>query len=594
MRRRWRLILHVARMTVRTDRRTTVLLLLLILAQALVVAMTGVSQRWLIDAGTAGRGRAVAAAVVLGAVAYAISAAGGRVQNNMQLYLNARVAVGLTAEVLGTVARVPTVAHLERAEELDRVTRLSWRGGMLAGLPWAGVGAVAAGLSLLASITLLVLVHPLLAVLAVLAVPPMVASLRANRIIRDAQDACTEMQRTEQRLHQLCTQAESARELYLTGGGAELDRRADALRTAATELQFAAHGRALLRQGAGWLIYLAGFVGALLLVYRLIGRGTASLGDAVLVFTVTTQLQGQVRLVVEQFRRLAESGNVIDDYWWLRDRADGSGRPGEMPPARIRDGIELDRVSFRYPGARRDALHEVTLRLPAGATIALVGDNGAGKSTLVNLLTGVYEPTDGAVRVDGRPLAELDLPGWQHGVSGVPQDFARIQFVVRETVGVGDLPRLRDEETVRTAVRRAGAGTVVAGLPDDLETQLGRAFGGAEPSPGQWQRLALARALMRPRPRLVVLDEPSAALDPQAEYELFQSFAEQVRAVTDEGGIALLVSHRLSTVRMAGLIVVLRAGRIAEIGTHAELLAADGEYAEMFRLQHSAFHGEAP
>jgi len=224
----------------------------------------------------------------------------------------------------------------------------------------------------------------------------------------------------------------------------------------------------------------------------------------------------------------------------------------------------------------------------------VVGANGAGKSTLIKLLTGVYEPTAGHLSVDGEPLSALDRDGWRARLSGVYQDFARLRLRTRETVGVGSIRHVRERPAVTAAVDRAGAADLLTRLPQGLDTQLGAAFGGVEPSLGQWQRLALARSLMREvtgeRPPLcVVLDEPTAALDPLAEYALFQHFVAQVRTATRQGAVTVLVSHRFTTVRMADLIVVLADGRVTEQGTHAELMAAGGGYAELYALQEHAY-----
>jgi ATP-binding cassette subfamily B protein len=241
-------------------------------------------------------------------------------------------------------------------------------------------------------------------------------------------------------------------------------------------------------------------------------------------------------------------------------------------------------VRFRYPGADEDTLRGVSLELPAGRTVAVVGANGAGKSTLIKLLTGVHQPTGGEILAAGTPLHEIAPAAWRARLSGVYQDFAKLRLLVRETVGVGAVRQIRDRTAVAGAISRAGAPHA-----DGLDIRLGAAFGGIEPSLGQWQRFALARSMMREGPLLMVLDEPSAALDPLAEHELFEQFVGQVRAATEAGAVTVLVSHRFTTVRMADLIVVLDDGRVTERGTHEELMAAGGTYAELYRLQERAY-----
>jgi ATP-binding cassette subfamily B protein len=219
--------------------------------------------------------------------------------------------------------------------------------------------------------------------------------------------------------------------------------------------------------------------------------------------------------------------------------------------------------------------------------VAVVGENGAGKSTLVKLLCRFYEPTAGTIELDGVDLRGLPADRWRERIAAGFQDFSRFELLARETVGVGDLPRLADEAAVAAALDRAGAADVTPRLPRGLATPLGLSQpDGVELSGGQWQKLALGRAMMRETPLLLVLDEPTAALDAEAEHRLFERYAAGAhRLARRTGAVTVLVSHRFSTVRMADLILVMSGSRIAESGSHAELMAADGLYAELYRLQ---------
>ncbi|MBI2149036.1 MAG: ABC transporter ATP-binding protein, partial [Acidobacteria bacterium] len=229
-----------------------------------------------------------------------------------------------------------------------------------------------------------------------------------------------------------------------------------------------------------------------------------------------------------------------------------------------------------------------SLTLPAGAVIAIVGENGAGKTTLVKLLGKFYEPTSGAILVDGRPLARMPADAWRERLAGAFQDFFRFEFRALHSIGVGDVPRLDDAPAVTAAVDRAGAAGVVAGFAAGLETQLGPTWpGGVEVSFGQWQKIALARAFMRDDPLVVVLDEPTAALDAETEHALFERYAAAARETN--GRITVLVSHRFSTVRMADLIVVLDGARVVEVGSHDELMAKRGPYSELYGIQAAAY-----
>jgi ATP-binding cassette, subfamily B, bacterial len=222
--------------------------------------------------------------------------------------------------------------------------------------------------------------------------------------------------------------------------------------------------------------------------------------------------------------------------------------------------------------------------------VAVVGENGAGKTTLVKLLARLYEPTAGRILVDGVDLRRLDPDAWRARIAAGFQDFARFELLAREAVGVGHLARIGDATAVRGALGRAGAAQVVTSLPGGLETQLGRAWhGGVDLSGGEWQRLALGRAFMREGPLLLVLDEPTAAIDAPTEHALFERFAAAARSGASRGTVTLLISHRFSTVRMADLILVLDGGRVVERGSHDELMQRRGLYAELFDLQAAAY-----
>jgi ATP-binding cassette, subfamily B, bacterial len=257
-------------------------------------------------------------------------------------------------------------------------------------------------------------------------------------------------------------------------------------------------------------------------------------------------------------------------------------------PDTLGDGIRLEDVSFTYPGAAEPVLHGVDLLLPAGTTVAVIGENGAGKTTLVKLLTGMYAPTGGRITVDGVDLAAVDPDDWRRHLTAIFQDFMRPQMILRDAVGMGDLPRREDDDALDAGLVRAGADVLAKEVGP--ETLLGRYFaGGRELSGGQWQRVGLARGMMRPAPLLTVLDEPTAALDAPTEAALFERFAGAAERSSAAGAVTVLVSHRFSTVRIADLIVVVEGGRITETGSHDDLLAAGGTYAQLFALQARAY-----
>ena len=241
-------------------------------------------------------------------------------------------------------------------------------------------------------------------------------------------------------------------------------------------------------------------------------------------------------------------------------------------------------------------LEDVDLHLKAGTVVAIVGENGAGKTTMIKLLAGLYQPTRGRILLDGADLARMPVDEWRARLAGAFQDFFRFEFRALHTVGIGDVARLDERPAVDAAVDRAGANDVVEALLAGLDTQLGPSWPeGVEVSFGQWQKLALARGFMREGPLLLVLDEPTASLDAETEHALFERYAAASAASaggddTPPGGrITVLVSHRFSTVRMADVIVVLDGARVVEVGSHEELVARDGLYAELFAIQAAAY-----
>jgi ATP-binding cassette subfamily B protein len=260
-------------------------------------------------------------------------------------------------------------------------------------------------------------------------------------------------------------------------------------------------------------------------------------------------------------------------------------KPGALPaPRRFRHGFEFESVSFAYPGSERKVLDRLDLRIEPGERIALIGENGQGKTTIVKLLTRLYDPAAGRILLDGVDLREYSIEDLHSQIGVIFQDFMRYEMTARQNIAVGRIEEISDDGSIERAARKSLADEVIRRLPKGYEQLLGRRFeGGLDLSGGEWQKVALARAYLRDA-QLLILDEPTASLDARSECEVFQRFAELTR-----GKMALLISHRFSTVRMADRIVVLEGGRIAEDGSHAQLVALGGRYADMFEMQAASY-----
>jgi ATP-binding cassette, subfamily B, bacterial len=502
--------------------------------------------------------------------------------------------INLTGDIAELSQRPDGLAHLERAEYADKIelTRNegAWR--------YMSVRSAVTGMGIVVQLTLTVILlarlQPILLLLLLFAVPPLVGTRLAWRGFEKVWTDSADKQRRATHYSDLALRADAAKEVRLFGLEDEVRRRIHASRDEIREMMFRADLRGILMQSGGFLVFALGYVGALYLVVRGAVRGNQTPGDVVLAVSLAGQTNRLVFDVVAALQRLQRSAAAADRLRRLRSLVRTLYPPRERPvpaPERLKRGIHVDGVSFRYPGTDTDVLADVDLELPAGSTVAFVGENGAGKSTLVKLLCRFYDPTDGRITVDGIDLEQIDAGAWRDRLAAGFQDFVRFELVARESVGVGDLSRVDALEEIEAAVERAAARDVVEDLPHGLETPLGKTHtDGAELSGGQWQKLALARAMMRETPLLLILDEPTSALDAHAEHELFDRYAASARAVAQAtGGIAIFVSHRFSTVRMADRIVVVDGGRIAEQGTHDELVALDGIYAELFSLQAAAY-----
>ncbi|MGW5363846.1 ABC transporter ATP-binding protein [Actinopolymorpha pittospori] len=508
----------------------------------------------------------------------------GRVQRTFRM----RVGAALEGHVARLQARVPTIEHQERPDYLDRLSVLKEQTFQLDHMYLALFSLLGSGARLVVTLALVMSVHPAMALLLVFALPTVWVSARRSAVTQRVTEEVAPYERRHRHLFMVGTTQAPAKEVRISRIGADLVRR----RREAWEAWYAPLARSrwwtAWWQAAAWSLFAAAYVAAVVVTATVLS-GTA--GEVLLVVTAGSRLSQYVamtagnadfvRMWLDASQRLVWLESYASEH---RDTADG------VVPERLRDGITLEQVSFRYPGTDRWALEDVNVTLPAGSVVAVVGDNGAGKSTLMKLLSRFYEPTSGRVVVDGVDLRRLPAADWRARMAGAYQDFFSFELPASQSIGVGDLPRVDQRPAVRDAVRRAGADDVVSRLRAGLDTQLGPTWdGGVDLSFGQWQKVALARGFMRDGTLLQILDEPTAALDAETEHQLFESFARQARSGATGGRITVLVSHRFSTVRMADLILVLQGSRLVEVGSHEQLMAAAGTYAELFGIQAKAY-----
>jgi ATP-binding cassette, subfamily B, bacterial len=498
-----------------------------------------------------------------------------------------RMTVTLDERLVGQHARLGRIEDAEHPEYVEHLTLVRTNREHFQESMMSLVRGLLLALQVLVTVGILISVAPLLLLLPLLSAAPISAGRWAERHAQRAQAASAADIRAADDFALLAADAVAAGELRVLRLRDLVLARHSAAWEAAIARQWRAETFGAAVSAAGLFIFTAGFAAALLYVTSRSIDGATSLGSVILVLTAGQQLHNQIGGALASSGDLFRIVEVMRHFAWLDRYVDAHEERGaQQPGSALRDGIELDRVSFRYPGAERDALADVSLTLPAGAVVAVVGENGAGKSTLVRLLCGLHQPTAGKIAVDGMSLRDVNGVAWRNSLSAAFQDFVRYELLARESVGTGRIAAVGDPGAIRNALAAAHVSELEQELPDGLETPLGRAFlDGIDLSGGQWQKVALARSMMRPDPLVLVLDEPTYSLDVDSERRVFEWFSRVAKTDNPAGTITVIVSHRFSTVRAADLIAVIHDGRLVELGEHAELLRCDGLYAEMYRLQ---------
>ncbi|MGD8277991.1 MAG: ABC transporter ATP-binding protein [Gemmatimonadota bacterium] len=414
------------------------------------------------------------------------------------------------------------------------------------------------------------------------ALPGIFVKMRFSHRLYDWAQRQTKNQRFARYFNTLLTSAEYAKEVRLFGLGRVFLERFRDVRARVRRDKLG-----LVARRSGWetlaqIVAAVAVFGAFAWIANETLAGAITLGEMIMYFGAFQRAQDFFRDLLAGIAGLYEDNLFLSDFETFLGLESAVPEPAEpVPfPRPLREGIVFENVSFRYPGSERSVLHDVSFEIRPGEHVALVGENGSGKTTLTKLLCRFYDPDGGSIRIGGVPLDRLPTDELRRELGVIFQDYARYHLTLRENIWLGDIRVPPTGDRVEEAARRTGAHNVASELPRGYDTELGRQLSeGSELSLGQWQKVALARAFLRDS-QIIVLDEPTASLDPRSEAELFERFHELAA-----GRTAILISHRLSTVRMADRIIVLENGRIVEAGPHDDLVGQGGRYSELFELQ---------
>lgn len=535
------------------------------------------------------QGRSPLAGIYLVVLSLAVTWIFGAVTAPATNTLDDRVQRYVHRRLIHLTVTIPTIAHHEDPALADRLALIRREAFELGRGVTRLLSCVRSLVSVVAVASLLWSVRPWLLILLPLSLASAVlygiGLQRRERIFREGE----RHRRLADKIWDILTDPGHALEVMCYDIAAQLDRAADrayrqySIPRWKVTRKYA--NRATYTAVVFWIIYACVLGWAVTAATH----GTVSVGDVALLLVIANQVASIGLSLTNSATALTDGLEFFSRYAWLTEysaQANAQARH-RTPPDHLSDGIRLNDLGFRYAPEATEVISDLNLHIKPGQVLALVGANGAGKSTLVKLLLGLYRPTTGQILIDQNSLNDLDPNHWRQETSAAFQDFVRFEFHAAESIGIGDLPHMTDTNAVSRAAAEATADHIIDTLPDRYQTQLGTQFaGGVSLSGGQWQRIALARGFMRQAPLLMLLDEPASALDADVEQQIYTTYVRRARRAAEEvGGTGIIVTHRLSSARLADQIIVLQDGKISEAGTHDELIQRDGQYQRMFELQ---------